>query len=110
MTNISAPRERALLWLFAGLQFTHILDFMILAPLGPQFMRLFGIGATEFSWLVACYSITAAIAGVIASFFIDRFDRRKALLVLYAGFALCTALCAAGTSFWSLVARLTYSG
>ena len=103
MISLTAARERAMLVTFAGLQFSHILDFMILAPLGPQFMRLWSIGATEFSWLVSIYSISAAAAGIVATFFIDRFDRRRSLLALFAGFTIATALCAFATSFYSLV-------
>ena len=110
MTSLSSARERALLITFAGLQFSHILDFMILAPLGPQFMRLWNIGASEFSWLVSIYSISAAVAGIVATFYIDRFDRRRSLLVLFAGFTISTALCAAATGFHSLVVIRAVAG
>jgi len=35
--------ERSLLLLLAAVQFTHIVDFMILMPLGPQLMRVLQI-------------------------------------------------------------------
>ena len=88
-TSVSSPatvpasaREKLLLWLLAGLQFTHILDFMIITPLAPQFMRLWGISAQQFGYLVSVYAIAAAVAGLAAAFVIDKFDRRSALLAM----------------------------
>jgi len=100
---VSARRERFLLWLLAGLQFTHLLDFMILTPLAPQFMRLWGIAAHEFGYLVAVYAVAASLAGLGASFFIDRFDRRRMLRWVYAIFVAATLACALAPGFWSLL-------
>ena len=66
---------------------------MIMMPLGPQFMRLFAIGPQHFGFLVSAYTFAAAASGFVAAFWIDRFDRRRALLALYAGFIVATALC-----------------
>ena len=79
--------ERSLLLLLAGVQFTHIMDFMILMPLGPQLMRELHIGPGRFSALVAAYTISSGVVSLLAAPFIDRFDRRKVLLLAYAGFA-----------------------
>ena len=73
-------RERWVLLLLTAVQFTHVLDFMILMPLGPQFMRMFAIGPTQFGFLVSVYTFSSALVGFAAAFFIDRFDRKKALL------------------------------
>jgi predicted MFS family arabinose efflux permease len=51
-------------------------------PLGPQFMRLFAIGPQEFGFMVSAYAFAAALSGFVAAFWIDRFDRRRALLGL----------------------------
>src|SRR5881397_2332161 len=72
--------ERSLLLLLAAVQFTHIVDFMILMPLGPQLMRELHIGPGHFSALVAAYTISSGVVGLLAAPFIDRFDRRKLLL------------------------------
>ena len=69
--------ERSLLLLLAAVQFTHIVDFMILMPLGPQLMRELHIGPGHFSALVAAYTISSGVVGLLAAPFIDRFDRRK---------------------------------
>ncbi len=85
--------ERGLLLLLALVQFTHIMDFMILMPLGPQLMRELAIGPGEFSALVTAYTLCAGIVGLAAAPFIDRFDRRTLLLLAYAGFGLGTLAC-----------------
>src|SRR5215470_10852498 len=86
--------ERSLLLLLAAVQFTHIMDFMIMMPLGPQLMRELHISPGEFSSLVATYTISSGLVGLMAAPFIDRFDRRKLLLFTYAGFTLGTLACA----------------
>jgi predicted MFS family arabinose efflux permease len=105
-TGRALHEERRLLWLLAALQFTHIFDLMMISPLGPQFMRLWQLSAGEFGVLVAVYAVAAALAGVAASFVIDRFDRRSVLLLAYAGFTLSTLACALAPGYASfLVAR-----
>jgi MFS transporter, DHA1 family, inner membrane transport protein len=86
--------ERALLLLLAAVQFTHILDFMVIMPLGEQLMRELSIGPGKFSHLVAAYTISAGVVGLITAPFMDRFDRRKVLLIAYAGFFIGTLACA----------------
>ncbi len=85
--------ERSLLLLLAAVQFTHIMDFMIVMPLGPQLMRELEIGPQRFSALVAAYTLCAGTVGLLAAPFLDRFDRRSALLFTYAGFGLGTLAC-----------------
>lgn len=100
--------ERPLLLLLAVVQFTHIMDFMILMPLGPQLMRELGIGPGRFSALVSAYTLSAGLVGLLAAPFMDRFDRRKLLLATYAGFILGTLACALSHSAGTLlVARAT---
>lgn len=104
----AAPRlhERLLLFTLAAVQFTHIMDYMILMPLGSHLMRVFDISPAQFSRLVAAYSIAAAITGFIGGFLLDRYDRKRALLTLYTGFGLSTLACAlAPTYHFLLVAR-----
>ncbi len=86
--------ERTLLLLLAAVQFTHILDFMVIMPLGEQLMRELAIGPGKFSHLVAAYTVSAGVVGLLAAPFMDRFDRRKVLLIAYAGFTVGTLACA----------------
>ena len=103
-------REWAVLLVLAGVQISHILDFMILMPLGPQFMRMFAIGPTKFGLLVSVYTFTAAAVGFAAAFFIDRFDRKKSLLILYACFGATTLLAASSDSYATLLAARAMAG
>jgi predicted MFS family arabinose efflux permease len=89
--------ERKLLLLLAAVQFTQIMDFMIMMPLGPQLMRELSISAQQFGGLISSFAITAGIVGLAAAPFTDRFDRRKLLLFCYAGFTLATLACGLST-------------
>src|SRR5260370_32721738 len=79
-------RERPLLLVLAAIQVTTIVDLLIIMPLGPKYMRVFGITPGQFGLIVSAYAISAGVAGIAAGFFLDRFDRKRALLALYAGF------------------------
>ena len=106
-THLSPRRELLLLLSLAGVQFTHIVDFMIMMPLGPQLTRLFGISFAEFGLLVSAYTIAAGMSGLFATTFVDRFDRKRLLLSLYALFALTTVACGiAPTYAWLMAARI----
>ena len=77
MTN----KERILLFLLAAINFTHIVDFMIIMPLGTQLMRIMQINPQQFSLLVAAYTFSAGIMSFAAAFFVDRFNRKHILLI-----------------------------
>ena len=85
--------ERIILFLLGALNFTHILDFMIMMPLGNYLMPYFKISGQQFSLIVAAYSYSAFVSGIIASFFVDNYDRKKVLLFGYVGFLVGTILC-----------------
>ena len=95
----TARSERWVLWTLAAVQFTHILDFMIITPLGSHLMRVFAIGPAKFSWLVSAYAWSAGILGLLGGFVLDRFDRKRALLTLYSGFAVATLGCALAPTY-----------
>jgi predicted MFS family arabinose efflux permease len=99
-----------LLLVLAALQFTHVVDFMIMMPLGPQFMRLFGIDPRQFGLLVSAYTFAAAVSGFVAAFRIDRMDRKRALLALYGGFVVATALCGLAPGYATLLAARVVAG
>lgn len=104
---LSRRRELWLLFTLAGIQFTHILDFMIMMPLGPQFTALFGITDAQFGLLVSAYTLAAGASGLVASTYIDRFDRKRLLLALYSLFALATLACGLAPGYGALmIARI----
>nr|UOZ96708.1 Purine efflux pump PbuE [Cupriavidus sp.] len=107
--SLSPPlQEKRFLWVLAGIQFSHIVDFMVMMPLGPQIMEAFGISAAAFGLLVSSYTYTGAISGLITASVIDRFDRRRYLLVVFSGFTLASMACGLAQSyFWLVAARAT---
>jgi predicted MFS family arabinose efflux permease len=102
--------EKRLLLILASVNFTHIMDFMIMMPLGPQLIELFHITPKNFAWAVSAYSLTAGVSGFIAAFFVDRFDRQKVLLWAYLGFLLGTFACAFAPNYLFLVAARILAG
>jgi predicted MFS family arabinose efflux permease len=102
--------EWQLLLVLAAVQFTHLVDFMIVLPLGPQFMRVLKITPQAFGVLVSAYGFSACLSGLLAARFVDRFDRKRALLVLYSGFAVGTLLCAFAVDYWVLLLARTIAG
>jgi predicted MFS family arabinose efflux permease len=105
--HLTPRRERWLLFTLAGIQFTHILDFMIMMPLGPQFTALFGISNAQFGLLVSAYTLSAGFSGLMAATYIDRFSRKQLLLTMYSLFGLATLACALAPDYvWLMAARV----
>jgi len=102
--------ERLFLLVLAGIQFTHILDFMIMMPLGPQLIRVMQIDTHEFGLLLSSYTFTAAASGLLAATYVDRFDRRKLMLTLYVLFIIATLFCGIAPGFLSLLAARAMAG
>ncbi len=103
-------KERILLLLMAAINFTHILDFMIMMPLGNFLMPYFNISTQQFSLVVASYSLSAFVSGLIAAFFVDRFDRKKILLFGYTGFIIGTICCGIAPTYELLLASRILAG
>lgn len=92
------------------LQFTIILDFMIMAPLGAIMMPTLKMSTQQFSIVVSVYAFSAGAAGLLAAGFADRYDRRKLLLFFYTGFLVGTLCCALAPTFEFLVAARLVTG
>src|SRR5258708_5683758 len=105
-----APREWLLLLVLSGIQFSQMVDFMVLMPLGTQLMREFDITPTRLGFFVSIYAVAASVSGFFSALVIDRFDRRTAMLALYACFAATMAACAAAPSYALLLAARTAAG
>jgi predicted MFS family arabinose efflux permease len=103
-------REWWLLAVLAAVQFCHIVDFVIIMPLGPQLMRAFRITPREFGLIVSAYTFSAAISGLAAASVMDRFDRKRALLVLLGGFGVGTLACAFAPGYHFLLAARVLAG
>lgn len=95
--------QALLIALLAFTQFTIILDFIIMSPLGAILMPALDITAGQFGVAVSAYAFSAGISGVLAAGFADRFDRKRLLLFFYVGFTLGTMLCAAAQNYHVLL-------
>jgi predicted MFS family arabinose efflux permease len=102
--------EWGLLIILASMQFTHIVDFMIIMPLGPEYMKKMDLTPEQFGRMVSAYTISAGVASLFAARFLDRFDRKTALLWLYGGFTVGTLLCAVAPTYGLLLAARTVAG
>ncbi|SES82230.1 Predicted arabinose efflux permease, MFS family [Nitrosomonas marina] len=102
--------EWPVLLVLAAVQFVHILDFMMIMPLGPAFFRLFEITPKQFGLLVTVYTFSAAVCSFLVAFIVDRFDRKHALIVLCSGFMLAMLLCAASVNYQMLLYSRAIAG
>ena len=109
-SNVFTRREWLLLLVLTAVQFCHILDFVLMMPLAPMLMRSLHISAREFGLLVSAYTFAAAASGLVAAAFMDRYDRKRMLLFLLAGFGVGTLLCGLVDEFWMLMAARVVAG
>jgi predicted MFS family arabinose efflux permease len=103
-------QEKLLLASLAGAKFTHIMDFMVMMPLGPMLMKTMDITAQQFGFLVASYTISAGVAVLLSAIFIDKLPRRKSLLIVYLGFMLGTLVCGISNSYFTLMLARMLTG
>lgn len=102
--------QKFVIFLLAITQFTVILDFMVMAPLGDMLMKSLQMNPTQFGVAVSAYAFSAGISGLLTAGFADKFDRKKLLLFFYGGFILGTIFCGIATSYPLLVAARIIAG
>jgi predicted MFS family arabinose efflux permease len=105
-----APYQKLVVALLAFLQFTVVLDFMILAPMGPIVMHDLHITPSQFGLVVSAYAFSAGISGLLSGGFADRFDRKRYLLFFFAGFLIGTFLCGIAPTYPTLLAARVVAG
>lgn len=103
-------QQKIIILILASINFTHILDFMIMMPLGNYLMPAFKISPEQFSRVVASYSISAFVSGLIAMFYVDRFDRKKVVIFAYTGFLIGTFCCGIAPSHYLLMLSRIVAG
>lgn len=96
--------------ILALLQFTIVLDFMVIAPLGALLMKILSISPSKFGLVVSAYAFSAGISGLLAAGFADKYDRKKLLLFFYSGFILGTILCALAPNYELLLVGRIVTG
>ncbi|TAG83212.1 MAG: MFS transporter [Betaproteobacteria bacterium] len=108
---VANPRkERQFLWLIAIMNFTNIVDFMVMMPLSAYLMRDFGISSAQFGVLVSAYALSAAASSLMLTSIADRFDRKTALLLSYAGLIIGTIGCAVAPNYSTLLIARAVAG
>lgn len=106
-TSLFTSYQRLIIAVLALLQFTVILDFMIISPLGDILMKTLSVKTSEFGLVVSSYAFSAAISGILAAGFADHYDRKKLLIFFYTGFIAGTLFCGLATNFQTLlIARI----
>jgi predicted MFS family arabinose efflux permease len=96
--------------LLAVLQFTVVLDFMVLSPLGAQLIRVLHLTTSQFGMAVSGYAFSAGISGLLTAGFADKFDRKKLLIFFYTGFIAGTFLCGIAPNYYFLLAARIITG
>ncbi len=96
--------------LLAITQFTVILDFMVISPLGDFLMKSMSLRPNQFGFAVSVYAFSAGVSGLLTAGFADKFDRKKLLLFFYTGFIIGTLLCGLSHSYVMLLAARLVTG
>jgi predicted MFS family arabinose efflux permease len=104
------PYQTFAVCILAITQFTVILDFMVMSPLGDILMKTLSIKPSHFGMVVSAYAFSAGISGLLTAGFADKFDRKKLLLFFYIGFIAGTVLCGIVNSYYWLVAARIITG
>ncbi|MBF7091567.1 MFS transporter [Flavobacterium sp. ALJ2] len=102
--------QKYIIVLLALLQFTVILDFMVISPLGDILMKKLDMTTANFGLTVSAYAFSAGISGLLAAGFADKFDRKKLLIFFYTGFIIGTVCCALATNYALLLAARIVTG
>src|SRR6476646_918277 len=102
--------EKFVITILALTQFTVVLDFMVMSPLGDMLMKSMNLTTSQFGFAVSAYAFSAGISGLLTAGFADRFDRKKLLLFFYIGFIAGTFLCSMATSYETLLAARIVTG
>lgn len=102
--------QKFIIAIIALIQFTVVLDFMVISPLSPILMKALNLTPTQFGFVGASYAISAFLSGVLAAGVADKYDRKKFLLVFYVGFIVGTLFCAIAPSYEYLLAARIVTG
>jgi predicted MFS family arabinose efflux permease len=110
MSSRLTSSERAVVFLIGAVQFVNILDFVMVMPLGPDFARGLGIASSHIGAIGGSYTLSASVVGFLGGYFLDRYDRRKALAVAILGLVASTAAGGFAVGLGSLMAARVAAG
>src|SRR6185436_18195877 len=115
-TDASTPKSKftpyqvLAIVILALTQFTVVLDFMVMSPLGDMLIKTMNLTTTQFGFAVSAYAFSAGISGFLTAGFADRFDRKKLLLFFYVGFIAGTLACGLASSYPMLLGARIITG
>lgn len=109
-TTPFSPYQKFAVFILAITQFTVILDFMVMSPLGDILMKSLSLKPSHFGFAVSAYAFSAGLSGLLTAGFADKYDRKKLFLFFYVGFILGTILCGVATSYPLLVGARIVTG
>lgn len=104
------PYQIIVILILALTQFSVVLDFMVMSPLGDLLIKDLKISPAQFGVVVSSYALSAGLSGFLTASFADKFDRKKLLLFFYGGFIIGTMLCGLSNSYWLLVFARIFTG
>jgi predicted MFS family arabinose efflux permease len=110
MSSRPPVSERAVIFLIGAVQFVNILDFVMVMPLGPFFAEGLRIDSAHIGYVAGSYTAAASVAGLVGGYFLDRFDRRKALAVCMLGLVLATGAGGLATGLPTMVLARVLAG
>lgn len=110
MVKVFSRYQIFIIALLAILQFTVVLDFMVLSPLGAQLMHVLHLTTSQFGLAVSGYAFSAGLSGLLTAGFADKFDRKKLLLFFYTGFIFGTFLCGIAPNYYFLLTARIITG
>src|SRR5437762_1382730 len=109
-TNPFTSYQKLVIALLALTQFSVVLDFMVISPLGAFLIRDLSLKPSQFGWVVSGYAFSAGVSGFLTAGFADKFDRKKLLIFFYSGFIVGTLLCGFAHSFYALLFARIFTG
>ena len=109
-SQVFTSYQKFVIFILAVTQFTVVLDFTVMSPLGDLMMKTLSITTSQFGMAVSAYAFSAGISGFLTAGFADRYDRKKLLLFFYIGFIIGTFFCAIAPNYHLLVAARIFTG
>ena len=109
-SQVFTSYQQFVIFILAVTQFTVVLDFTVMSPLGDLMMKTLSITTSQFGMAVSAYAFSAGISGFLTAGFADRYDRKKLLLFFYIGFIIGTFFCAIAPNYHLLVAARIFTG
>ncbi len=101
--TLAAAEENRVIWLVVAVQFIHMVDFVMVMPLGPDFARTIDMDASAIGMVGGVFTLAAAASALIVYRFLDRFNRKRSLIIAVLALAITTAITGLAWNYHSLL-------